>query len=133
MLAIIGMAVSFTACSSDDDNDSTRDTRLIGVWKENESMAEISFRKNGTVSEIQLVGKSTYATIYEFNGEWTTVDDTNLTIHWKTSRKQPFGEGWGKLEKDEEIINTKYTISEDGKTLSYYDEDDGKYVTAVKR
>lgn len=144
MLAIIGMAVSFTACSSDDGGETTiLDSKLIGTWEtklEKESWnstiwtsSEITFNSDRTV-----IGKEYNVTIDvdinhgdvwpnytdTYKGEWKQLGENKIQIDWKNGERYVTAQGTKPIKDAAEEVIIVYKISSDGKTLTYKLADD---------
>jgi len=119
MLAVLSMAVTFTACSSDDES-TGRDARLVGAWMASDGGDEVTFNADGTVTHMEKYGSSIYTlTIYKWEGEWATTNDSKLKLHWTKGQSVKFGQSnWKDVEDAEERSTINYTISNNGKTLT---------------
>lgn len=79
-MALLVATITFSACSSDDDDDKTSDY-IVGTWQTTNEAAseEIQFLSNGTCYEIlSLTGSSARL---RYIGNYT-LDGNKLTINW---------------------------------------------------
>lgn len=143
MFTVIGMAVSLTACSSDDDGPVSLDSKLIGTWEtklEKQSWnsttwssSEITFNSNGTVvekefnvkidvdldhSDVWPISTNTY------NGVWKQLGENRIQIDWQGGEKYVTGQGSYPIKDAAETVVIVYKISNEGKTLTYNLEDE---------
>ena len=145
MLAIIGMTVSFTACSSDDDDNVVNlDSKLVGTWKTklekvswNSTMwnsCEITFNSNGTVEEteynvtidVDLNHEDVWPNYTDtYKGVWKQLGDHKIQIDWQSGERNVTGQGTSPIKDAAETVVFVYQISNDGKTLTFKLEDDG--------
>ena len=144
MLAIIGMAVSFTACSSDDGDETTiLDSKLIGTWEtklNKESWnstiwtsSEITFNSDRTVIEkeynvtidIDINHGDVWPNYTDtYKGEWKQLGENKIQIDWKNGERYVTAQGTEPIKDAAEEVIIVYKISSDGKTLTYKLADD---------
>lgn len=134
IIMLTACALLICACSSEDDNaNSARDSRIVGTWETKDGRDVLTFNSNGTVVEEET--NSPYGvldildipfnewleseTFYHWDGEWNTVDNSKLYLHWKKGRYMQGGKyaTWKDIENAEESLTINYTISSDGKTF----------------
>ena len=136
----------FCACSSDDGdgNSSGLDPRLVGTWETENKDDALTFYSNGKVVEEENDGGRDISyfldgssfekwfesiTLYHWDGEWNTYDNSKLRLHWKSGRYMKVSKTstWQSIEDAEETLTVNYTISSDGKTLIEGDVDGEKH------
>lgn len=114
LLALLAATITFTACSSDDDNEKQGNTKIVGTWTTNTDgyTDEIRFLSNGTCYENIPADEYRYTGSYKLNGN-------KLTIRWTK------GESWNSCTKswetdDEEPETVVITIGINGNKLTFY-------------
>ena len=85
LLCAMFLAIGFTSCGDDDDNDEPSDS-LVGTWLSKQIehgevwYVQLNFKSNGTVDYKEWVeGDSDYDDAY--SGKWSTAGDV-LTVKW---------------------------------------------------
>lgn len=125
-MLILACMVSFGSCSSDDDDDngsvSNHDERLVGTWGLTNGADSMTFNSNGTISEKEKEGEGLYQIWYQYEGTWTTSGNSKVTIHWNSGQYFALAYmAWRNIPDAEETVTINYSVSSNGKTLTWGD------------